>query len=284
MGFFKKLRFWQKRTTKKTQRKEEMYGGECWWTIKLTIKVEDAPLVQDATFDEDHLRFELRKRNTATTMRFFKKLRFWRKRTTKITQREEEMHGGECWWTTELRTPIYQGYTDILEASHSQYATIVPETPIYQELPDILEASHSQYATIVPETPIHQEAPSILEAPPEQDAPGEQDAIVEETEEEVSNFKQEVKRLTHQDAPGEKDAVLEESEDEVSILKQEVQQLTQQLYMEIRQSTAATGEDQLIETKEIAHLSMLQKMKIVAQGVFLGLVVFLLTLLEVEQH
>ena len=117
---------------------------------------------------------------------------------------------------------------------------------------------------------------------------------MEETDEEVSNFEQGVQRLTHQDARREQDTVLEESEDKVSMLKQEVHPLTQmlhekdeelqQLYMEIHQSTAATGEDQLVETEGITHLSMLQKMNIVARGVYLGLVVFFPTMLEVEQH
>ena len=102
------------RTTMITQRKEETHGKERW----RTIKEDDAPLDQDATVEEDHLRLELQKRNTATTTGFFKQLLFWRKRTIKITQREEVMRGVERWWMIEPRTPIYGKYTDILEASH----------------------------------------------------------------------------------------------------------------------------------------------------------------------
>ena len=57
---------------------------------------------------------------------------------------------------------------------------------------------------------------------------GEEDTVLEQSKEEVLNFKQEEQRLTHQDAPGEQDAVLEELQDEVSNFKQEVQWITHQ--------------------------------------------------------
>lgn len=88
------------------------------------------------------------------------------------------MRGEERWWMAEPRTPVHQEISDILDPSKSQYAGIAPETPIHQEAPFIFEAQ------------IHQEAPSILETPPDSDAPGEQNSVVEETEEEVSKLTQ----------------------------------------------------------------------------------------------
>ena len=148
MSFFKKLIRWRKRTTKKSQGKEETHGGERWSTTDLTNMEDDAPLVQDARLSEGYLRFESRNRNSATVMGFFKKLMFWRKRRTIIILRKQVMREEEPWWMAEPRTPVHQEISDILDPSKSQYAGIAPETPIHKEAPFILEAQ------------IHQEAPS----------------------------------------------------------------------------------------------------------------------------
>ena len=75
-------------------------------------------------------------------------------------------------------------------------------------------------------------------------------------------------------------------------MKQEVECLTkllrekdeelQQLYLETRQSTAATGEYQLFETEGNAYFSMWRKIKLVGGGVWMGLVTLLLAMVEVE--
>jgi len=48
----------------------------------------------------------------------------------------------------------------------------------------------------------------------------------------------------------------------------------QQLYLETRNSTAATCEDQLLKREGNIHFSMWRKTKLLAGGVFVGLVAF----------
>jgi len=67
-------------------------------------------------------------------------------------------------------------------------------------------------------------------------------------------------------------------------LKEEVERLRklllekdgemQQLYLETRNSTAGTSEDQLPKRERNAHFSMWRKTKLLAGGLFVGLVAF----------
>ena len=128
----------------------------------------------------------------------------------------------------------------------------------------ILEAPLNQDSQLVPEATFNQEAPLVLEAAPDLDAPAEQDAAPEHVKNELSALEDEVEELNK---------ILQEKDVEL-----------EQLYVKRMHCAATTGEEgHLLEQEETPpHFSLWRKVKLVACGVLVGLVAFVLVMAEIE--
>ena len=171
MGFWKNLMCWRKRSSKKTQRKEETHGGE----PSRTTKQQDAPLVQD-----DSLIMEAPLDQVAPLV-------------LEAPLDEDDLLVWEAL--------LYQDAAHVPEAPHNKVVTLVLEASFHREAMIVLETALDEddplllEAPLVPEAPLPLEDLFVMETPPDYDTPGEWDAISEHTKEELLYLKEEAELL-----------------------------------------------------------------------------------------
>jgi len=144
-----------------------------------------------------------------------------------------------------------------------EFLNIDPTAPGVAEDTGRTPSTGDRHQEAILEAPLNEDAQLVLEAPSDLDTPAEQDAAPEHVNTELS--------------------ALEEEVEVKKMLKQKDVEL-EQLYVKRMHCAAATGQEvQLLGHEENPpHFSLWRKIKLVAGGVLVGLVAFVLTVIEIE--